>query len=301
MPLFKKSKQETEQRRVIVLFVADTHAGNTLGLMNPDVTLLEQDEKGELVPYTPQPGKLQVRLWQWYSEDIEAVKALAGNDEIVYIHQGDVVQGHKHRTLQVGSGAQSNQLLIAVANQAPILSLPNIREARFVAGTEAHDGLGASEVVSVVSVLHTKYEKVHFKVLYHGVLNIDGCRIDYAHHGPHPGSRKWLEGNGLLWYLRDIVLSEWTDYARVASRVLTRAHQHTYRHTPFCTTLKGIEYQFDAYLLPSWCGIGDYARKVTRSAMSQSFGMLAIEIVNGELVGTHPMIHYLDLRTEEEI
>jgi len=268
--------------------------------MNPDVTLLDQDEKGELVPYTPPLGALQTRLWQWYSEDVQRVKDLAGTDEIVYIHQGDVVQGHKHAVLQVGQ-RHANQLLIAVANQAPILSLPNIREARFVAGTEAHDGLGASEVISVVEVLRAKYTGVRFKVLYHGVLDIGGCKIDYAHHGPHPGSRKWLEGNGLLWYLRDIVLSEWTDNTRIAARVLTRAHQHTYRHAPFCTTLKGTEYQFDAYLLPSWCGIGDYARKVTRSAMSQSFGMLALEIIDGELVSTHPMVHYLDLRTEESL
>lgn len=296
-----KRKGKRKSRRVIVLFVADTHAGNKLGLMNPDVSLLEQDESGEFRPYTPQLGALQKRLWKWYEKDIQAVTELAGGDEVIYIHQGDIVQGHKHPTLRVGNGTQSNQLLIAVANQAPILSLPNIRQARFIAGTAAHDGIGASEVVSVVQVLKAQYTSVQFKVLYHGILNVNGCRIDYAHHGPSPGSRTWLAGNSMLWYLRDLVLSSWTQRSEVHARVVTRAHQHTYRHVPYCSTIAGVEYQFDAFLLPSWCGMGDYARQVTRSAMTQQFGMLALEIIDGKLTSVHPMIHELDLRVEESL
>ena len=210
------------------------------------------------------------------------------------------MQGHKHATLQVGS-RRADQLLIAIANQAPVLSLPNIREARFIAGTEAHDGMGASEVVSVVDTLRKVYDKVRFKVLYHGVLNIDGCRIDYAHHGPHPGSRTWLSGNSLSWYLRDLVIDEWTRHNRQHARVTTRAHQHEYRHVVHVACLAGQEHQFDGILLPSWCGIGDYARKVTRSAISQRFGMVALEIVGGELQAVHPMLHEIDLRMEESL
>ena len=291
---------QNRPRRVIVLFVADTHAGNKLGLMNPDVVLFQQDEYGELVEWRPPLGALQSRLWPWFEEDVQAVADLAGGDEIIYIHQGDVVQGSKHRVLQVGN-REANQLLIAVANQAPILSLPNVREARFIAGTAAHDGIGASKVVEVVHVLRQQYPAVNFRALYHGVLDIDGCRIDYAHHGPGPGNREWLKGNPLLWYLRDLVLAEWTARARPHARVTTRAHQHTYRHVVHCAMLDGTEYQFDAFLLASECGMQDFARKVTRSAMMQTFGMLALEIVGGKLMNVHPMIHELDLRMEERM
>ena len=301
MPIFKRSNQETAQRRVIVLFVSDTHAGNALGLMNPAVTLYQQSATGELTPYSPPISPLQKQLWPWFTDDIKAVSELAGADEIIYIHQGDVVQGNKHRVLIIENGHQVNQGLIAIANQQPILSLPNVKQARFIAGTAAHDGIGAEAVVGIVSQLKTLYPKVSFKILYHGVLNIDGCRIDYAHHGPGPGNRKWLEGNPLVWYLRDIVLKEWTGYTRIAPRLLTRAHQHTYRHVPYCATLNGQEYQFDAILLPSWCGVQDFDRKVTKSAMAQQFGMVAAEIIGGELVQIHTYLHDLDLRMEETL
>jgi hypothetical protein len=293
----RKAKQQKKPRRVIVLFVADTHAGNRLGLMNPDVVLFRQDEYAELVEWSPPLGALQSKLWHWFVEDVGKAADLAGNDEVVYIHQGDVVQGTKHRALQVGD-REANQLLIAVANQAPILSLPNVARARFVAGTAAHDGIGASRVVEVVQVLKAQYPAVNFKTLYHGVLDIDGCHIDYAHHGPHPGSRYWLAGNSLLWYVRDLVTQELVR-RRAAPRVFTRAHQHSWRHVVYCSTQDGTECQHDGVLLPSWCGMQDFARKVTRSAMTQTFGMVALEVVGGELAAVHPFIHELDLRTEE--
>ena len=296
-----KHKKPNSQRRVIILCVADTHAGNKLGLMNPAVELLEQDESGEFAPVRPPLGPLQKRLWKWFTKDVEAVAGLAGEDEIIYLHQGDVVQGHKHMSLQVGNGSQSNQLLIAIANQIPILGLPNIRQARFIAGTAAHDGIGAAAVVSLLQVLKMQYPAIRFKALYHGVLNVDGFTLDYAHHGPAGGSRKWLEGNSLLWYLRDIVLKEWTERCQVAARVHTRAHVHVFRQATYHATLKGEQHQFDAILLPSWCGMGDFAYKVTRSEPVQTFGMIALEVVGGELVKVHQFIHSLDLRVKEDL
>jgi hypothetical protein len=296
MPLFRRTNAA---RRVILLFVADEHAGNRLGLMNPDVVLFRQDETGELVEWKPPLGALQSKLWAWFKADVAAVAELAGNDEIVYVHQGDVVQGTKHRNLQVGD-REANQLLIAVANQEPILRLPNVEQARFVAGTAAHDGIGASRCVEVVQVLKMQYPAVQFKVLYHGVLNVDGFRVDYAHHGPHPGSRYWLDGNALNWYVRDQVTQDLVR-RRDPPRAFTRAHQHAYRHIVYCATVDGEEQRFDGVLLPSWCGMQDYAYKVTRSAPWQAFGMVALEVVGGELVSVHPFVHELDLRTEEEL
>jgi len=57
----------------------------------------------------------------------------------------------------------------------------------------------------------------------------------------------------------------------------------------------------DLFLLPSYCGIGDYARKATRSASRQTHGMVAFEIAYGQLVEVHPLIKTTDLRTKEYI
>ena len=97
------------------------------------------------------------------------------------------------------------------------------------------------------------------------------------------------------------MLKEWTERCQVAARVHTRAHVHVFRQATYHATLKGEQHQFDAILLPSWCGMGDFAYKVTRSEPVQTFGMIALEVVGGELVKVHQFIHSLDLRVKEDL
>ena len=288
------------RKRRIVALLADLHSGNKLALLNPETTLYQEGQDGELVPYKPQLGRLQLYLWQCFSENVQELRKLAGKDEIVLLVQGDLTQGYKHASLQV-SERHYEQTLIAIENLRPLLDLPNIKHVRIVGGTEAHDGLGMSSTISVITSLKQLYPRKKFRALYHGVLNINGCKIDYAHHGPTGGSRRWLGGNTLLYYLRDIVMSEYEKTGKVAARVVTRAHQHVYQRATLNQDFVGKWYTFDAILLPSYCGIGDFARKVTKNTARQTHGMVALEIVDGRLEQIVPLIKELDLRVEETI
>ncbi len=291
----------SNQRRVIVLALADLHSGNKLALMSPDTVLKEEDEHGRLINYSPQLSAVQSTLWPWFIEDVKQVKELANGDEIIVLIVGDLVQGTKHRVLQVSPGRDRDQLAIAYANLSPVLSLPNVKHVRIVAGTAAHGGIGANTAADAVEALSYMYPNIEIQGCYHGEINIDGCAVNYAHHGPHPGSKTWLEGNSALSYLRNFVVTEWMKKAKIAARIILRAHRHTYVPIPYKTMIAGTEYEFDLVLLPSWCGIGDYARQITLSEILQQFGMVAIEIVDGQLAKIHSYIHHLNLYTEEKL
>jgi len=291
-----------KSRRVIFLALADLHSGHTLALMSPDTILEEEDEHGRFVPYSPPLGALQRKLWPWFVGDVEKLKALAGKDEIIVALLGDLVQGKKHRALLVGPQERAGtQVTIALANLAPILSLPNIKKVRILGGTAAHDGIGMGTSLAIAKAIRAMYPRLSVEVMYHLDASIDGLHIDSAHHGPPPGSRVHLEGNIALAKLRDIVSSYHKRTGEVAARIHLRAHRHVYVSVPYRTMIEGAEYDFEMVLLPSWSGVGDFARQVTQSVDSQEFGMVAIEIVGGELIKLHPFIHVLDLRSRETL
>jgi len=111
-------------RKILVVF-SDTHGGHRLGLMNPHVTLYDEDEHGNLTPYTPRSTATQKYLWKMYRADIRRVKKLAAGDPIVLFHNGDLTQGNRHPAHLV-STRMADPILIAKANMVPWLDWPNM-------------------------------------------------------------------------------------------------------------------------------------------------------------------------------
>jgi len=171
---------------------------------------------------------------------------------------------------------------------------------RILFGTEVHnDGAGTSEA-EVCRRLQLAYPKVDTRIAYHSVLTFEkqnGESIDLAHHGPFPGSRKWLEGNSAGWYLKDAMLRELLD-GKVPPRIYGRAHYHTYVSNQQRVQAGGIEHVSDLIILPSYSGIDDYARKATRSKTKITNGMVVLEFERG-FRKAHPLIVETDIRTKE--
>jgi len=272
-----------------------------MGLMNPDTMLYRENKEGELIPYSPDLTEMQKYLWEdCYAQDLNELKKLAGKDEIIVLHVGDLTQGYKHPALHV-STRQIDQYLIAASNLQPLLSMPNVKQCRLVAGTAAHCNIGAQSAVQVMQLLREAFSRVRIKVLYHGVLN-PGIRIDYAHHGPGGGIRDWTHGNAAMWYLRSRISEEWKKYApKLPPRAYVRGHAHVHVHVTLHEELGGQPCTFDLLVLPGYCGIGDFARQVTRSAWCTQHGMMALEVVGDELVQIHEFTHELDVRVEEKL
>lgn len=134
--------------------------------------------------------------------------------------------------------------------------------------------------------------------MYHGLLDIDGFLIDYAHHGPFTGSRVWLDGNELRYYLRNIMLREIMD-GRTPPHMVIRGHYHVYRKEFLEIAANGQSYEGWAIVMPGFTFKDDYTRRATRSEYKQSVGLIAFEILDGYMYRSHKFIKTIDIRTKE--
>jgi len=286
--------------RRIVLLCADTHGGHQLALMNPTVKLPDKTEGGEQTTYTPASTAMQRWLWDCWMGDIRAVRDLAGDDEIVVVHVGDITWGNTHPD-QLVSGRMSDQPFIAAANLLPLAVLDNVRTVRLIHGTEAHEfGHGASNQI-VAEFLKRQFPAKSIRAVRHSLLDVDGVAIDAAHHGPTTGSRSWLKGNVLRYNIRSQMMADLLQ-KREPARVYVRGHYHEYTRELVRVNSEPPRESFGV-ILPAYCGLTHYAQKVTRSAYMIGCGMVALEVIDGRLSwdGVHAYHRTVDLRTKEAI
>ena len=285
----------TKHKRIILVALSDLHAGFKLALMNPKVELYDEQPGTQPTAYSPKPTASQEYLWKIYVEQVARVKEIAGKDPVYIIHNGDLTDGVRHESDLV-SDRLADQVLIGVSDLQPLLDLSNTRVLRLAVGTQAHNmGLGSSEMLAA-NILTAKYPKMDIKISYHGLLDIDGLVIDYAHHGGHPGTRLWLSGNVHRLYVRDLMLQELVA-GNVPPRLVLRGHYHQYQR---------VDEQMGAYettsiITPSYCMLSDYSHQATRSAGRVSNGMVVFEILDGDLARIYPLIEIKDIRTKEKL
>lgn len=284
---------QTDRR--ILAVVTDTHAGMQFALMNPETILYTTDERGNYVPYTPRLTSPQEYLWRYYLSCIEDMKTIADGSPILALHLGDECNGNKHPDMLV-SNRMSDQVIIADYNARPMLELENLFAYRQVVGTDAHNfGFGSSAFM-LVSTLQARYPRVDIRPLYHSLLNYAGVTVDYAHHGPGPGSRDWLRGNIARLYLRSIMTVAQKNQEQ-PPRLVLRGHYHT----PVYELLKDNGYTSEIHVLPSFTMFSDHAIQATSSESMITHGLLVFEIEHGEITKTHELYQKIDVRTNEDI
>jgi hypothetical protein len=278
-----------------VAWFSDSHAGNRFGLMRPGIELLGEDNE---TLWSPAPTATQRLLWSYYEADVAWIADYAKGDRIILVHNGDLTDGSKYPTEKV-STRQLDQYMIAVDNLLPWLALPNLAAVRLTLGTAAHNmGEGTAEGV-VCEHLKAKYPERNIGTVAHGLLNVDGRRFDYAHHGPGSGSRQWLRGNILRYYTRSMMLEELLHGNRPPD-VVARSHYHDFVHET--VRLDGKEeYVTEAFVLPAYCGMTEHSRQATKSVPRISCGMVACEVVDGRLRDFCPRVRTIDLRREETL
>ena len=245
-------------RRRIVVVLSDLHAGHRLGLLNPDTVLLEEDEQGQIKERKPELGPNQRYLWQLYTQHIEQVMALAGDDEITVIVNGDLTQGIKYADGLFAFSVE-DQIIVAHDCLVPWLDA-GVKVLRVVRGTSSHTVDGSTEGL-IARLLAERYSGRDIRALGHGFFAIGGVTFDVAHHGPSGGIRLWTSGNQARYYLRSLMLEE-IAVRNDPPNVVVRSHYHTY--LPPERVHVSI-WQSEIVLTPSYCAMNAHARQATRS------------------------------------
>jgi hypothetical protein len=283
--------------RTILLILSDTHGGHKFGLLNPAVTLYDETPDGDLAPYSPEPTAFQEMLLELLTNRIipEAVR-LAGDDPVLLFHLGDMCHGVKHPE-QLVSTRIADQIEIAVANLYLVLpAIPTLKAVRLIAGTGAHELGEGSAAIIVASRLAAEYPALDIRPLIHGLADVNGCLVDYAHHGPGASQRIWLEGNTARFYLRDIMLRDIVAGRRPPDLVL-RGHIHVPVNEVICQG----EHESRLLVCPSMCGLSDFAIKVTRSTSTITVGAALVEVIDGRPSRPILITESFDIRTKEDL
>jgi len=285
--------------RRIVVILADTHAGHKLSLMPKEVKLLDIDERGKPKTWTPRQTATQRWLDKCYTKDMESVKQLAGESEIVVVHAGDITWGRTYPDNLV-SGKEMDQYKIAEANMRPWLELDNVKVMRLIHGTASHEfGHGTANEV-VASQLQAEYSEKSILAIRHLVFTVEGVSFDVSHHRPSKGIRVWTSGNQLRYYLRSLMLKEILS-GHTPPRAVIGAHFHTYKHEMVEVEEGGQLWKSDIYLCPAYCGMNHYAQRVTQSEFLLTCGLLAFVVEGGEIAFMKAFKRTVDLRTKETL
>lgn len=280
----------TKPARTVVVALSDTHAGHKLALMRPGVQLL--DNSGPK-PSTWKPALTQMQrtvLWPHYKACIKGVSELANGAPIVLIHTGDLTWGTKYAQGLVSTRI-ADQLLIAVDNLAQWYALPNLARVILIDGTDSHELGEATAPVMVASELTRRYPKVETASTPHALIECGGRRLDVSHHGPGAGKRVWLSGDELRRYVRNIVLEDLLCGCQPPD-VVMRAHIHDYLKE----TVPVGDREYLGIVSPSFCGMTPFARQVMQSPRRLTVGLVALEIIDGQVAGVHPFVKRVDLR-----
>lgn len=284
-----------KQNRFVVCQYGDTHGGNTLGLMNPEVKL--RDAQGH--EYNPILIEPQIYLHELFSEHVNKATEFADGDDLYVLHLGDVTHGNRHSPEEISTKI-ADQIHISRANFWYWNKYKNLKAIRLVVGTPAHNfGEQTSEELTL-EFLRGDMPKVDSKVLYHGLLDIHGVLFDYAHRGPQSGKRNWLKGNEARYYLRSLMEDE-IHMGNTPPHMITRGHYHSFVEEYLSINFKDTTYKSWLYTLPSYCFMGEFAVNVTSSQYLETHGMIATEVVDGQIGKTIILKQTLDTRTQEKI
>ena len=274
-----------------VLFVlSDTHCGHKLGLINPETVLFDESNGKE---WKPSLTGFQYFLWELFEESIEKLRELSKNKEIVIIILGDITHGNKHPE-QLISNRIADQSLIVQQMLKPLIELKNIKAIRMVFGTGSHDFGEGTSMLILKSQIEPLLKKTDIRVITHGLLNIKGKLIDYAHHGPGIGIRNWLNGNEARFYLRNILYSHKPD-------LVLRGHVHGFAHESIYWMDENSLRKSSITILPSMCGMSEFAKQSGRSPMMLFNGTMLYNISDKEISDPIPVMRISDVRIKEEI
>lgn len=284
--------------RNIILALSDLHSGHKLGLLTPHLQIAD-DIAGDTSPTSFQLNFAQRALWEQVEKLVEFTRNYAKSDPVTLLIHGDITQGLK-RPKELVSARLSDHLMIAFQNIEYFMQELNITRVRLAKGTGSHVFEEGTSEIQIGEMLKLKYPRLDVKVTYHGLMDIDGMSLDYAHHGPSTGRRIWLGGNEARYYLRDIMLRD-IMAGKTPPRVFIRGHYHTWCKETLTIPVGSVDYESTLIVTPSMCFPDDFTQQAIKSPQGITFGAVVLEVFDGQLISTHRITQSLDIRLKEEL
>jgi hypothetical protein len=258
-----------------LLHLSDSQSGQLGGLIAPG-TELEYDNNEKR---TPELSATSLWVWDCYNKVIDTAIDYTGTDPLVVYHTSEVVHGSRFIEYLYSSW-QEHQVTIAVQALSHLRRIPTLAGIRFCYGTGAHDYGQQSATKGVAERCAAWGYPV--ACVDHGVEEIDGCSIDWAHHGPTVSRMEDKACAGRRYVIR--LLRLFLERGKRAPDIVLRGHVHA-RITEMVKVPWGrdgvpVLLSIGAPL----AGMNEYAHKFTQSTPITEIGGTLIRIENGRVL-----------------
>jgi hypothetical protein len=264
---------------VVIAITSDQHCGSSVALCPPKIEL---DDGGQY-----ESSKAQDWLWQNWLAFWTQVKRVRDKEKatLYQVFNGDLVDGDHHGTTQILSGNSAVQAhVVSQCMKIPLALGPD--KMWFIRGTETHVGKSASAEEKIADGLRrdkrpvVKDSDTGTSSHWHAKLEIQGVRLDLAHHG-RIGQRPWTRIN-VTANLAAEIFYEHAAREEPYPHVAIRSHFHRYVDTLSAHPVRVIQ-------TPAWQLHTAFTHKVVTESMADIGGVILI-IRDGK-VTVEPVIY----------
>jgi hypothetical protein len=198
----------TKKQPLGAVIVSDLHCGSSVGLW-PDNHETSTGNKIGLGNNLHQQW-----LWQCWLENLEKISSHFGNNPFILIVNGDCIEGRHHGSSEIVAALNYDHSLAAIECLKPLAKLAS--KTYMTAGTECHVGDWEKMIAKEIGAIWLGHK---------GLIEINGCLVDIAHHMP-TSSRAYLEAGAMSITMGNAR----QNYSRAGHRVpkiYIRGHRHT--------------------------------------------------------------------------
>lgn len=268
----------------VLAATSDQHCGSSVALCPPRIQL---DDGGEYVASAAQRW-IWTRWEGFWGRVREVVKQHRGA-RLLQVFNGDLTEGDHHKTTQILSGNPTAQAAVVNAAMKVPLGLDPFGMF-FVRGTEAHVGPSAAFEERIAFGLKRDGWPVQVEAStgnashWHVALDLDGYRVDVAHHG-RMGQRPWTKGNVVLNLAAEIFYQH-AAAGRPHPHLAIRSHLHQFFDTAGAHPVRLIQ-------MPAWQLATAYIHRIAPNAIADVGGIIAV-VRGGRLLSLEPVISHPD-------
>ena len=269
--------------RTVIAVCNDFQVGSSTGILDPDSLLSRWDDvnsREATISVASHMNPAQRYLFDLYEGGIKQVAELAGKDDLYVIVNGDYTQGERFDEYLTFNAMPDQVQIAADLICRWVKECKTLRGIRLTKSTQVHAYKEGVADNAILTNIRERYPKLDIKLVSHGLLNINGSYIDYAHHGPSGGIRNWTKGNILRLTALSLIRDAIQHYEPIPN-VILRAHKHEQVEEWIITRRKDERIKTLAVTVPSFQLMTPFAQKVTQSESIVTVGMLALEIGTG--------------------
>lgn len=243
------------------IVISDAHSGHREGLTNPTSKLTDK------LPIKGKPKKRKVGLtafqeilWGITKDVRRWVNHNCKDYDKWLIHLGETTQGNRFSD-NLMTTDMNEQRTLARDTIEPFAKMEGMKGARLLQATSWHEFGDGSMSKLLADELQMKHQYLDVQAINQSMMNVNGFRFLWTHHGPSTSKIKHLEGNSAYNASKNRIFSYMSEKERIPDIVFT-AHTHRPSWGTSHILSEGEYITSSQIITPPMCGPGAYSRKV---------------------------------------